>query len=498
MEENNEIKLMEKSDKLDEILNYDSIDSYDETDMLDKKNNLLCKVKSIYIPIHKSVNITLFGKYMIDTNYFQRLRNLKQLGTCEYIYPSATHTRFEHSIGTYYLSSKLLETIILKTNFNNIRRYLEKIPELESYFNKPKVKLRKTIYWIFEMVNISALCHDIGHGPFSHLFDDIFIKESEYHSHDNATHETRSCLILELIIKENKELSEIITKNDIQFMKNIIDPKEEHKGFIYQIVSNTLNGLDVDKYDYIIRDAHHLDIKTNFDCTSLINDILVIDNNIIYSEQSTNYIYNLFSTRHNLHKIAYSHKGVISSEYLIMKIIKIVNKVINIGKSITDMKKFLKMTDNYIMEYGIFILENKEVFAHHLDKIDYDLLEYYLDRLNKHELLPIIGITNSIDKIEIPEYFKSEYYMVFHKKMGFVSGNKSNPLDDIYIYKTKDLYNKNMNIKKHIKSYKLCKYDISRMITDTYQEYVSMFFRIDRDQEELKKDKRMFKKIFDK
>lgn len=69
------------------------------------REQLLLKSKEIHIPIHGTVSMVwLMAKYFIDNKYFQRLHKLKQLGTCDFIYPSAKHTRFEHSLGTYYLA----------------------------------------------------------------------------------------------------------------------------------------------------------------------------------------------------------------------------------------------------------------------------------------------------------------------------------------------------------------------------------------------------------
>src|SRR5690606_32489551 len=126
------------------------------------------------------------------------------------------------------------------------------ISELKKYFQIMYNNNFQLDDYVCELVKISALCHDIGHGPFSHAFDDLF-KSNKYINHNDSgrnTHEFRSTVILEHIIKNDKILSSAITDDEIQFMKNLIDPKDRN-GFIYQIVSNNLNGLDVDKFDYL-------------------------------------------------------------------------------------------------------------------------------------------------------------------------------------------------------------------------------------------------------
>ena len=85
--------------------------------------------KLIYDPIHGYIEISKICLKIIDTPEFQRLRNIKQLGACEYVFPSATHNRFSHSLGVYYLAGKLIR--IIKTNYEKslvfFRKYLRRI-----------------------------------------------------------------------------------------------------------------------------------------------------------------------------------------------------------------------------------------------------------------------------------------------------------------------------------------------------------------------------------
>ena len=103
----------------------------------------------IYDIIHGNIIITPLAKRIIDTEEFQRLRNIKQLGCCNYVFPSATHTRFEHSIGVYHLAEKFIN-ILSKNN-----------PDIFSTTEK-------------KCISIAGLIHDLGHGPYSHLFDELF------------------------------------------------------------------------------------------------------------------------------------------------------------------------------------------------------------------------------------------------------------------------------------------------------------------------------------
>src|ERR1044071_6573828 len=117
--------------------------------------------KKIKCVIHGEITISQLATKIINTEEFQRLKYIKQLGSCQFIYPSATHTRFDHSIGVYHLTGKILQ--ILRSIYPNKLYYM---PDL----SETPIKLND---FCVELIKIGGLCHDIGHGPFSHLFDDI-------------------------------------------------------------------------------------------------------------------------------------------------------------------------------------------------------------------------------------------------------------------------------------------------------------------------------------
>jgi deoxynucleoside triphosphate triphosphohydrolase SAMHD1 len=152
---------------------------------------------------------------IIDTVEFQRLHSLKQLGTCDFVFRNATHTRFEHSLGVSHLAGRLAN--VLRTN--------------QPYLNLTDADIL--------CVKVAGLCHDLGHGPFSHVFDGVFLKrmypsEGDGHSGDSWRHEDGSVQMLRYILKENEiSVSDYgLDDRDLLFIEEIISgtKEEDRKG----------------------------------------------------------------------------------------------------------------------------------------------------------------------------------------------------------------------------------------------------------------------------
>ena len=267
--------------------------------------------KQIYDPIHKFITVTPLMTQIIDTYEFQRLRDLKQLGATYLVFPSASHNRFEHSIGVSHLAGIMMD---------------------ELYLKQPELKISNRL---IELVRIAALIHDIGHGPFSHLYDHYVKDESEYE------HEYRGLDIFKNMVKKyNLELS----KEEIEIICNIIDPPSHlQDNWLYQIVNNKVNHIDVDKIDYILRDSYHIGLLHNdFSRILTMVKVLYYNNSLVlaWHEKIQHDIYLLFSCRYRLHKQIYNHRTVKAFEYLLIPIMK---KIKNTGID------FIHFTDSTIM-----------------------------------------------------------------------------------------------------------------------------------------------------
>ena len=176
--------------------------------------------------VHKDILITANIGKLIDTREFQRLRWVKQLSTCYYVFPSANHNRFVHSLGAYHLACVLTEQLM--ANHPN------KLSEEDS-----------------ELVRIAALLLDIGHPPFSHLLEtpEVF---ATYHSHEHWG----GLLLNSKDTEIGAAIHEILGEDRLGRLFAIMNGDNEYAGkaiapFLKEIVSSQ---LDVDRMDYLMRD----------------------------------------------------------------------------------------------------------------------------------------------------------------------------------------------------------------------------------------------------
>jgi HD superfamily phosphohydrolase len=178
-------------------------------------------------PVHGYVYVTEGEKELIDTYPMQRLRRLRQLAGSEYVYPGANHTRFEHCLGVMFLAGKVVEN----PNLSRI------VSEEES-----------------DMIRVGGLLHDVGHGPFSHVFEQLLIRDLE------KTHEDITSWII-----ADSEIGEKLAKNGFnkEDVAKLAVGKLHKPGKAYwdQIISS---GVDVDKQDFIVRDTYHTGAEYGF------------------------------------------------------------------------------------------------------------------------------------------------------------------------------------------------------------------------------------------
>nr|4MZ7_A Chain A, Deoxynucleoside triphosphate triphosphohydrolase SAMHD1 [Homo sapiens]4MZ7_B Chain B, Deoxynucleoside triphosphate triphosphohydrolase SAMHD1 [Homo sapiens]4RXO_A Chain A, Deoxynucleoside triphosphate triphosphohydrolase SAMHD1 [Homo sapiens]4RXO_B Chain B, Deoxynucleoside triphosphate triphosphohydrolase SAMHD1 [Homo sapiens]4RXO_C Chain C, Deoxynucleoside triphosphate triphosphohydrolase SAMHD1 [Homo sapiens]4RXO_D Chain D, Deoxynucleoside triphosphate triphosphohydrolase SAMHD1 len=407
-------------------------------------------MKVINDPIHGHIELHPLLVRIIDTPQFQRLRYIKQLGGGYYVFPGASHNRFEHSLGVGYLAGCLVHALG------------EKQPELQ-------ISERDVL-----CVQIAGLCHDLGHGPFSHMFDGRFIPLAR--PEVKWTHEQGSVMMFEHLINSNgiKPVMEqygLIPEEDIYFIKEqIVGPLEspvedslwpykgrpENKSFLYEIVSNKRNGIDVDKWDYFARDCHHLGIQNNFDYKRFIKFARVceVDNElrICARDKEVGNLYDMFHTRNSLHRRAYQHKvgniidTMITDAFLkaddYIEITGAGGKKYRISTAIDDMEAYTKLTDNIFLEI-LYSTDPKLKDAREiLKQIEYRNLFKYVGetqptgqikiKREDYESLPK-EVASAKPKVLLDVKLKAEDFIVDVINMDYGMQEK-NPIDHVSFY----------------------------------------------------------------
>lgn len=254
-------------------------------------------------------------KKIIYTYEFQRLRNIKQMGVTYFIHPNASVNRFEHSLGVSFLAGEWLK--ILK----------EKNPDI---INERLIELYK----------VAGLIHDIGHGPFSHVFD----KYVFYHDSPMRIHENRSIAIFRKMVKKYKlELS----KDEIDFIALLVYPQRKEKEWKFNIISS---DVDVDRFDYVIRDQKYLLSKYLF-CKDRILNIMkssYIDENNILRFGLNSDIDDFLSTRKFLYENFYKSENGNKIENILINIFKKSEYIHNMKTSIDCIERFIKFDDSVL------------------------------------------------------------------------------------------------------------------------------------------------------
>lgn len=256
----------------------------------------------------------------------QRLSRIKQLGLASVVYPGAQHTRFQHSLGAFYLMSEAITSLIQKGNF---------IFDSEA-----------------EAVKAAILMHDIGHGPFSHVLENTIIK--------GISHEEISLMMMEQI---NKDLN-----GELNLALKIF--KDEYpKRFLHQLISSQ---LDMDRLDYLRRDSFFTGVtEGNIGSARIIKMLNVKDDNLVVESKGIYSIENYLTSRRLMYWQVYLHKTAVACEKVLINTLLRAKQLANEGKDIfapPSLKFFLYNN----VDYKMFI-ENPEALANYEELDDTDI-----------------------------------------------------------------------------------------------------------------------------
>jgi uncharacterized protein len=246
--------------------------------------------KIINDPVHGFVHIPkdLIGT-LVEHRFFQRLRRIKQLGLTEFVYPGALHTRFHHAIGAMHLMQLALNTL--------------------------KEKGQAISHQEYKAALAAILLHDIGHTAFSHALENTLLTQTH--------HEQLSLLLMQRL---NEEL-----KGKLDLALAIFQDQYERR-FFHQLVSSQ---LDMDRMDYLKRDCFFTGVSEGTIGSDRIIKMLDVENDTLVVEEKGIYsIEHFLNARRLMYWQVYLHKTTVSTEQMLIQIIKRARELTVEGKEL--------------------------------------------------------------------------------------------------------------------------------------------------------------------
>ncbi|WP_254862773.1 HD domain-containing protein [Halovivax gelatinilyticus] len=229
-------------------------------------------MKIIKDSVHDHITVDGVARALLDTSSVQRLRRIAQLGTVSLVYPSANHTRFEHSLGVYHIACEALGHLGIEGKQA-------------------------------ERIKAAALLHDVGHGPYSHNLEDLIYRETGRY-HDDVDD-----------LLATGEIGEVLAEYDL-------DPERiaslvAGEGRFGQLVSGE---LDVDRMDYLVRDAHHTGVPYGtIDHGRLVRELTFVDGELVLGEGNVQTAESLLVARALMNPTVYSHSAARISKAMLRR-----------------------------------------------------------------------------------------------------------------------------------------------------------------------------------
>lgn len=265
-------------------------------------------VSEISDPIHGYVYLSEVERSVIDTRVFQRLRRIRQLAGAHLTYPSAQHSRFEHSLGTMHVAGFAGNILLNK-----------------GYMDEDRI----------QVLRLAALLHDVGHGPFSHLFEEVMAERS------NVTHEDIGRKII-----QQTEIKDILGKYGFDAKSiTMLSFGESKISFLNEIIAG---GLSADIMDYLQRDSYFtgaeygkIDAERIISSFEVYNNKLALDKAALYSFES------MMISRYEMFKAVYFHKTVRSAEVMMLRSMMLADEELHLTDA--SLENYLELTDDATM-----------------------------------------------------------------------------------------------------------------------------------------------------
>ncbi|MGD1054536.1 MAG: HD domain-containing protein [Nitrososphaerales archaeon] len=273
---------------------------------------ILKPVAEIRDPVHGYIKLTEVERDLIDTPFVQRLRRIHQLAGSYLVYPGAVHTRFEHVVGAMHVAGQIAESLAPTSGMGP-----DQVQE----------------------VRIAALLHDVGHGPFSHTYEEVLAERT------NVTHEDISQrIVLETPIRDVLEKNGFSARKISAFA---VGKQSRRPPFVNEIIAG---GLSADIMDYLLRDSYftgveygRVDVRRVIDSLQVAEGRLAVENAALYAFEA------LLLARYEMFKAVYFHRTVRAAELMLVQSMKLADDALGLT-DLSDLDSYLDLTDEIVLQ----------------------------------------------------------------------------------------------------------------------------------------------------
>ncbi len=273
---------------------------------------MLKPVAEIRDPVHGYVKVTEVERDVADSPFVQRLRRIHQLAGAYLVYPGAVHTRFDHVVGAMEVAGLIAESLAKRTDIGQ-----DQIQE----------------------VRLAALLHDVGHGPFSHIYEEVLTEKT------NLTHEDLSQrVILETSIKDTLEKHGFSSKKMSDFC---VGKQASKPAYMNEIIAG---GLSADIMDYLLRDSYFTGVEYGkVDIRRVIDSLSVVEKHLALDQAALDAFEAVLIARYEMFKAVYFHRTVRAAELMLVHSMALADQAIRLT-DLSNMENYLELTDEAVLQ----------------------------------------------------------------------------------------------------------------------------------------------------
>jgi uncharacterized protein len=268
-------------------------------------------VAEIRDPVHGYVKLTEVERDLIDSPFVQRLRRVHQLAGSYLVYPGAVHTRFEHVVGTMHVAGQIAESLALGSGLNDD---------------------------LIQEIRVAALLHDIGHGPFSHMYEEVLSEKTDVRHEDISQR-----IIVETSVKDVLEEHGYTAR---RISELAVGRRKSAQPFMNEVIAG---GLSADMMDYLPRDSYFTGVEYGkVDAQRVIDSLHVEQKHLVIDDAALNAFEALILARYEMFKAVYFHRTVRAAELMLVRSMTLADDALGLT-DISDIDSYLELTDEVVL-----------------------------------------------------------------------------------------------------------------------------------------------------